>query len=132
MATRIGQLLAGRSGVDFTVQLDMPWNAPEVFVNMDSLGLHELDTESMPDAFGLRARQPGAAIIRVMTVRDSRSVRALVPDRKVLDRGFHDVRYKSRRYESCRWTRGPGGRIGYATINAFVGLSRIRARTVGS
>ena len=71
------------------VKLDMPWNAPAVFVNMDSAGLHELDTESMP-VLG-RSRLPGAAVIRVMTGRDSRSVRALVPDGKVLDRGFHDV-----------------------------------------
>ena len=82
---------AGRSDVNFTVQLDVPWNAPEVFVNMESAGLHELNTESMPDVLGLRAWQPGAAVIRVMTGRDSQSVRALVPDEKVLGRGFHDV-----------------------------------------
>ena len=61
-----------------------------MFVKMDSAGLHELDTESMPDVLGLRARQPGVAMICVMTGRDSRSVRALVPNRKVLDRGYHD------------------------------------------
>ena len=91
MATGSSRLPAGRSGVDFTVQLDVPWNAPEVFVNMDSAGLHGLDTESMPDVLGLRVRQPAVAVICVMTGRDSRSVRALVPDGKVLDRGFHDV-----------------------------------------
>ena len=80
-----------RSGVDFMVQLDMSWNAPEAFVNMDYAGLHELDIESMPDVLGIRARQPGAAVIRVMTGRDSRSVWALVSDGKVLDRGYHDV-----------------------------------------
>ena len=85
MATGSGQLPAGRSGVYFTVQLDVPWNAPEVFVNMDSAGLHGLDTESMPDVLGLRVRQPGVAVICVMTGR------ALVPDGKVMDRGFHDV-----------------------------------------
>ena len=89
--TGSGRLPAGRSGVDFTVQLDVPWNALEVFVNMDSAGLHELNIESMPDVLGLRARQPGAAVIRVMTGLDSRSVRALVPDGKVLDRGYRDV-----------------------------------------
>ena len=64
MATGRGQLPAGRSGVDFTVQLDVPWNAPEAFVNMDYAGLHELDIDSMPDVLGLRARKPGAAVIR--------------------------------------------------------------------
>ena len=82
---------AGRSGVDFTVQLDVPWNSPEAFVTMDSAGLHELDIESMPNVLGLRARKPGVSVIRLMTGRDSRSVRALVPDGKVLDRGYHDV-----------------------------------------
>ena len=66
MATGNGQLLAGRSGVDFTVQLDVPWNAPEVFVNMEFAGLHELDIESMPDMLDLRARQPRAAVILVL------------------------------------------------------------------
>ena len=91
MATGSGRLPAGRSGVDFMLQLDVLWNAPEVFVNMDSAGLHELDIESMPDVLGLRARQLGAAVIRVMTGQDSLSFRALVPDGKVLDRGYHDV-----------------------------------------
>ena len=91
IATGSGRLPTGRSGVDFTVQLDVPWNALEVFVNMDSAGLHELNIESMSDVLGLRARQPGVAVIRVMTGLDSRSVRALVPDGKVLDRGYCDV-----------------------------------------
>ena len=91
MATGSDRLPAGRSGVDFTVQLDVPWNVLEVFVNMESAGLHELDIESMPDVLGLRDRQPGMAVIRVMTGRDSWSVRALVPNGNVLDRGFHDV-----------------------------------------
>ena len=39
----------------------------------------------------MRARQPGAAVVKVMTGRDSPSVRVLVPDVKVLDRGFHDA-----------------------------------------
>ena len=91
MATGSGRLPVGRSGVDFTVQLDVPWNAPEVFVNMEYAGFYELDTESMPDVLGLRAWQPGAAVIRVMTGRDSQSVWALCPDGKVLGKGFHDV-----------------------------------------
>ena len=62
MATGSGRLPAVRSGVDFTVQLDV-----------------------------LGARQSGAAVICVMTGRDIRSGQTLVPDRKVLDRGFHDV-----------------------------------------
>ena len=81
---------------------------------MESAGLHELNTKSMADVLGMRARQPGAAVICVMTGRDSRSVRALVPDGKVLDRGFHDVTLVD---ESCRQARGPGDQIGYTTTD---------------
>ena len=59
MAAGSSRLPAGRSGVDFTVQLHVPWNAPEVFVNMKSTELHELNIESMPDVLGLRAPAAG-------------------------------------------------------------------------
>ena len=36
-------------------------------------------------------RRPEAAVVRVLQGRDERSVRALVPDPRVLERGFHDV-----------------------------------------
>ena len=34
---------------------------------------------------------PGAAVVKIMTGRDSRSVRVLIPDVKVWDQGVHDV-----------------------------------------
>ena len=43
------------------------------------------------DVLGLRAQWPGAALDKVISGRDSRSVRVLVPDVKVLDRGFHVI-----------------------------------------
>ena len=59
----------GRSGVDFNV----PWNAPEAYVNLDSDGVYELKT--VPDVLGLHAcRRPGAAVVKVLLWRDSRSV----------------------------------------------------------
>ena len=61
MVTGSGRLPASRSGVDFTVQLGMPWNAPEVLVNLESARFFELDSESMPDVLGMRARQMRAA-----------------------------------------------------------------------
>ena len=76
-----------RSGVDFPVQLQVSWNSPEAYVNL----AYELKT--VPDVLGLHAQQPGAAVIKVLLGRDSRSVQALVPDVKVLDRGFHEVTY---------------------------------------
>ena len=79
----------GRSGVDFNVELQVPWNAPEAYVNLDSNGVYELKT--VPDVLGLHARRPGAAIVKVLLGRDSCSVRALVPDARVIDRGFHEI-----------------------------------------
>ena len=38
----------------------------------------------------LRARRHEVAVVKVMTGCDSRSVRVLVPDEKMKDRGFHD------------------------------------------
>ena len=62
---------------------------PEAYVNFDSDGAYKLKT--VPDVLGLHARQPGADVIKVLLGRDSQSVRALVPDVKVRDRGFHEV-----------------------------------------
>ena len=71
-------LADGRSGVNFNVELQVTWNAPEAYVNLDSNSVYELKT--VPDVLGLHARRPGAAVVRVLLGRDSSSVRALVPD----------------------------------------------------
>ena len=82
-------LADGRSGVDFNVELEVSWNAPEAYVNLDSAGVYELKT--VPDVLGLHARRPEAAVAKVLLGRDSRSVRALVPDARLHDRGFHEI-----------------------------------------
>ena len=64
----------GWSGVDFNVELQVSWNAPEAYVNLDSDGVYELKS------LGLHAQRLGAAVVKVLLRRDSRSVRALVPD----------------------------------------------------
>ena len=53
----------GRSVVDFNVELQVPWNAPEAYVNLDSDGVYELKT--VPDVLGLHARRPEAAVVKV-------------------------------------------------------------------
>ena len=78
-----------RSGVNFDVELQVPWNALEAYVNLDSDGVYELQT--VPDVLGLHSRQPRAAVVRVLLGRDDHSVCALVPDQRVIDRGFHEV-----------------------------------------
>ena len=89
MATGSDSPTVSRSGVNFQVQIQVSWNALEVYVTLDSDSAYELKT--VPNVLGLHARQPGAAVIKVLLGRDSRSVRALVPHVKVLNREFHDV-----------------------------------------
>ena len=85
-----GDVAAGaRSGITFDVTLDVPWNAPEAIVHLDSDGVVDLDT--VPDVLGLTGRRPEAAVVRVLQGRDEQSVCALIPDPRVLERGFHDI-----------------------------------------
>ena len=78
-----------RSGVTFTAELCMPWDAPEAVIDIDSSDLVSLG--SFPDKVGLFGRRKDAAVSHIMAGRDSRSVRFVVPDGRVVDRGYHDV-----------------------------------------
>ena len=78
-----------RPGVMFTAELCVPWDAPEAVVDVDSEELISLG--SFPDKVGLFGRRKEAAVSRIMTGRDSRSVRFVVPDGRLIDRGHHDV-----------------------------------------
>ena len=78
-----------RSGVTFTAELCVPWDAPEAVVDIDSTELISLG--SFPDKVGLFGRRKEAAVSRIMAGRDSRSVRFVVPDGRIVDRGYHDV-----------------------------------------
>ena len=86
MATGGDTPAEARSGITFGVTLDVPWNAPEVYVQLHSDGVFDLDT-----ILGLCGRRPDATVVRVLQGRDARSVRALIPDPRILERGFHDV-----------------------------------------
>ena len=78
-----------RSGVTFTAELCVPWDAPEAVIDINSSDLISLG--SFPDKVGLFGRRKEAAVSRIMAGRDSRSVRFVVPDGRVVDRGYHDV-----------------------------------------
>ena len=91
MATDSDAAAGGRPGITFDVTLDVPWNAPEAIVHLHSDGVVELDLDTVPDVLGLTGRRPEAAVIRVLQGRDERSVHALIPDPRVMERGFHDV-----------------------------------------
>ena len=82
-------LVDDRPGVQFNVELCIPWDAPEAVVHIDSPGLVSLG--SFPDKVGLFGRRKDAAVSRILLGRDSRSVRFLVPDARGVDRSYHDV-----------------------------------------
>ena len=82
-------LVDDRSGVTFTAELCIPWDAPEAVIDIDSADLVSLG--SFPDKVGLFGQRKDAAVSRILAGRDSRSVRFLVPDGCVVDRGYHDV-----------------------------------------
>ena len=90
MATGSDTPAGAQSGVTFDVTLEVPRNAPEAYVQLHSEGVFELE-KTVPDVLGLCVRRPDAAVVRVMQGRDARSVRALIPDPRILERGFHDV-----------------------------------------
>ena len=78
-----------RSGITFTADLCVPWDAPEAVVDMNSPDLISLGP--FPDKVGLFGRRKEAAMSRIMKGRDCRSVRFVVPDGRLVDRGYHDV-----------------------------------------
>ena len=89
MATGGDTPAEARSGITFGVTLKIPWNAPEAYVQLYLDGVVDLVT--VPDVLGLSGRRPDASVVRVLQGRDARSVRALIPDPRVLEREFHDV-----------------------------------------
>ena len=78
-----------RFGITFTADLCVPWDAPEAVIEMNSPDLISLET--IPDKVRLFGRRMEAAMSRIMSARDCRGVRFVVPDVRLVDRGFHDV-----------------------------------------
>ena len=89
MATDSAAATGGRAGITFDVELVVSWDAPGAVVDLDSDGVVTLHT--LPDVISLTGWRPGAAVVRILQGRDVRSVRALVPDPRGLEQGFHDV-----------------------------------------
>ena len=50
-----------------------------------------VDLDTVPDVLGLTGRRTEAAVVRVLYGREARRVRTLIPDPRVLERGFHDI-----------------------------------------
>ena len=55
-------------GVTFDVELEVQWNAPEPYIQLEYDGVYDLAT--VPDVFGLRDRQPDMAVVKVLLGRD--------------------------------------------------------------
>ena len=73
------------------MHIQIPWNAPEAYATLNWPGVFELDTDSLPDVLGLSTWHPDAAPVRLLLGRTEGSVSVLIPDKKELDWGFHDV-----------------------------------------
>ena len=82
-------IVDNRAGITFGVELDVPWDAPEMAINLSSTGTVPL--RNVPDVFGMSGRCDSATESRILQGRDARSVRVLVPDCRGLDQNFHDV-----------------------------------------
>ena len=71
--TMDGSALADdRSGITFTAELCMPWDAPEAVVDINSTDLISLG--SFPDKVGLFGRRKEAAVSRIMAGQPERPV----------------------------------------------------------
>ena len=91
MATGNGQPEADRPGGDLPIRRHVPCSSRGSGVTLGSAGLYDLDTRYIPDALGLCARRPEAAVVKVMSRKDNRCVRVMIPDENVGHKGFHDV-----------------------------------------
>ena len=77
MATDGAAMVENRAEITFGVKLYVPWDAPEVVVDISSAGVVPL--RSIPDVIGMTGRRADAVECCVLQGRDVRSVRVLVP-----------------------------------------------------
>ena len=82
-------IVDNRAGITFVVELYVPWDAPEMAIDLSSTGTVPL--QNVPDVFGMSGRRDSATESRILQGRDARSVRVLVPDCRGLYQNFHDV-----------------------------------------
>ena len=74
------------AGITFGVELYVPWDAPEMAIDLSSSGTVPL--RNVPDVFGISGRRDNATESRILQGKDARSVRVLVPDCCGLDQNF--------------------------------------------
>ena len=76
-------MVDNREGNTFSMDLFVPWDAPESVVDVSSADVVPL--RDLPDGMGLVGRQKDATESRMLQGRDPRSIRVLVPDGRSLD-----------------------------------------------
>ena len=82
-------IVDNRAGITFGVELYVPWDAPEMAIDLTSSGTVPL--RNVPDFFGMSGRRDSATESRILQGRDARSAQVLVPDCRGLEQNFHDV-----------------------------------------
>ena len=76
--------------VDSTAVDPLPGTFRGFDLTLQSDRLYDLDS-AIPDVIGLRAIQPNAAVIKVMSIPDNRCIRVVIPDDHVGTDGLHEV-----------------------------------------
>ena len=82
-------IVDNRAGITFGVELYVPWDAPEMAVDLSSGCAAPL--RNVPDVFGMVGHRDSVTESGVLQGRDARSIRVLIPDCRGLDQNFHDV-----------------------------------------
>ena len=90
MLSRTGLPDTEWAGVDSAAEDPLPGIFRGFDLTLQSDRLYDLDS-GIPDVIGLRAVQPDAAVIKVMSIPDNRCIHVVIPDDNVNTGGFHKV-----------------------------------------
>ena len=82
-------IVDNRAGVTFGGELYVPWDEPEMAIDLTSSGTVPL--RNVPDVFGMSGRRDSATESHILQGRDARSVWVLFLDCRDLEQNFHDV-----------------------------------------
>ena len=89
MSSGIDLPAVNQVGASTTASTPLPGTFLGLTLDLRSDRLYDL-VDDIPDVMGLRTLQPSAAIVKVMSVPDSRGVRVVTPDDHV-NIGFHEI-----------------------------------------
>ena len=90
MSSGTGSPTTERAGRTAAVLEPIPGIFRGFDLTLQSYSLYDLNSE-IPDVIGLRAIQPDAAVVKVMSIPNNRCVRVVIPDNNVGTDGFHEI-----------------------------------------